>query len=334
MSANGRFEGRTVAVTGAGGFIGSALARGLIGAGADVVGLDLTPAAAARIESAGARFVRADVTDRPALERALEDIELAIHAAAYVHEWGQMEEFVRVNVGGTVALLDAAEAAGLKRVVHISSVVIYGYDEPGEQDEAAFRRACGIPYIDTKSSSDRIACDRGAVVVRPGDVYGPTGAQWVLRPALMAVAGRLAVPGRGEGLMLPVYVDDLVEAVLAALERGRPGTPYTVWSGETVTFGEYFDRIARIAGRERARRLPRPLLALAGAGMEAIARLLRRDPTFTARAVTFVERRGTASNRRARNELGWAPQVDLDEGLRRCERWLEEEGVPAGRQHA
>ena len=73
----------------------------------------------------------------------------------------------------------------------------------------AFRRAHGIPYIDTKSASDRIACRRGAVVVRPGDVYGPGSVPWTLRPLQMARAGQLAVPGRGDGLMLPLYIDDL-----------------------------------------------------------------------------------------------------------------------------
>ena len=79
----------------------------------------------------------------------------------------------RVNVGGTVNVLDAAEAAGAERVVHLSSVVVYGYDDPADQDETAHRRTVGIPYIDTKSASDRLALRRGAVVIRPGDVYGP-----------------------------------------------------------------------------------------------------------------------------------------------------------------
>ena len=68
-----------------------------------------------------------------------------------------MEEFVRVNVGGTAAVLDAASAAGVARVVHVSSVVVYGYHAPGEQDESAHMRSYGIPYIDTKSASDRLA---------------------------------------------------------------------------------------------------------------------------------------------------------------------------------
>jgi nucleoside-diphosphate-sugar epimerase len=323
--ARRRFEGTRAAVTGAAGFIGERVARVLVSEGADVVGLDLDPSLGDRVRAAGAEFAHADVTDRRALDRALEGAELVVHTAAYVQDWGTMEEFVRVNVAGTATVLDAADAAGAKRVVHISSVVVYGYDDPAEQDESAFRRAYGIPYIDTKSASDRLACERGAVVIRPGDVYGPGSKPWTLRPLELAQAGQLAVPG--DGVMLPVYVDDLVEAVLLAAESGKPGQAYAAWDGEPVTFEDYFNRIAVIAGGRPARRLPRPLLVALGAATELLARLRGRPPAFTARAPTFIDRRGTVSTELIRSELGWRPEVSLDEGLRRTEEWLRTEAL-------
>jgi nucleoside-diphosphate-sugar epimerase len=231
---------------------------------------------------------------------------------------------------GTATVLDAVEAVGAKRVVHLSSVVVYGYDDPREQGEESFRRACGIPYIDTKSSSDRLACRRGAVVIRPGDVYGPGSIPWVVRPLEMAQLGRLAVPSPGDGMMLPVYVDDLVEAVLLGVEKGAPGSAYTAWDGTPVAFRDYFDRIAQIAGAPPTRVLPRPLLELAGAASEAWARLRGRPPVISSRAHTFVDRRGSASTERIRSELGWRPQVDLDEGLRRSAEWARAQGLVRG----
>ena len=219
----GRFEGARVAITGAGGFIGGAAARRFVAEGADVVGIDVSPAAASRLAEAGIEPVIADVTDRGALAAALAGAGLVVHTAAFVHEWGEMEDFVRVNVGGTAAVIDAAADAGVARVVHVSSVVVFGYDHPSEQDETAFRRTYGIPYIDTKSASDRLASRRGAVIVRPGDVYGPGSVPWLVRPLAMARAGQLSVPGGGRGLMLPVFIDDLVEALILAAERGAPG---------------------------------------------------------------------------------------------------------------
>ena len=326
MGKSARFAGRTALVTGAGGFIGAAVCRRLADEGAEVVGLEIDRAAAERVRGAGARFVACDVTDPAALRAAWPDAGLVVHTAAHVREHGAMEEFVELNVRGTVNVLDAAAEGGAERVVHVSSVVVYGYDDPSEQGEDALHRTYGIPYIDTKSASDRIALARGAIAIRPGDVYGP-GSLWVKRPLELARAGLLSVPHPGTGLMLPVYVDDLVEAILLGLERGRPGRAYAVWSGERVTFRDYFDRFARMVGHGRARRLPRPLLVAIAAALERGARVLGRPPSFTVAAIVFVDRRGTVSTERIRGELGWEPRVTLDEGLRRVELWARAEGL-------
>jgi nucleoside-diphosphate-sugar epimerase len=324
--ADQRFEGRTATVTGAGGFIGNAICRRLAAEGASVRGLDLNPAAAGRVISTGATFAEADVADREALGAALDQASLVVHTAAHVRDWGSMDEFVRVNVAGTANVLDASAEAGADRVVHISSVVVYGYESRAEQDERAHRRAHGIPYIDTKSASDRLACRRGAVVIRPGDVYGPGSVPWTLRPLQMARAGQLAVPGRGDGLMLPLYIDDLSEAVVLALVSGEAGEAYTVWDDRgRVTFEEHFNRLARFAGGHEARRLPRPVLELAGMAAERWAQLRDEPPAFTARAVTFIDRRGTVSAAKAREQLGWEPRVSYEEGMRRTQEWLRAE---------
>lgn len=319
--------GRRIAVTGGAGFIGGALCRRLAGAGAEVVGLDLEAAAADRVLAAGADFIECDITDRPALEPALEGAEIVVHTAAIVSDWGPMSAYVRVNVAGTANVIGAARAVGAGRVVHVSSVVVYGYDSPAELDETAPRRTCGIPYIDTKSASDALACRAGAIVIRPGDVYGPGSIPWTLRPVEAIRAGRFALVGGGEGIMLPVYIDDLVEAIVAGIERGEPGRAYAAWDGEPATFGQFFNRYAEMLGKGELRRLPRQMLFAVGAAMEASARLTGRAPTLTRNALTLVSRRGTVSTRRIREELGWEPKVPLDEGMRRTEAWLRAEGL-------
>jgi nucleoside-diphosphate-sugar epimerase len=327
LAENGiELAGRPVAVTGAGGFIGAAACRRLVAEGCSVAGIDMDAGARGRVSDAGAEFVRADVTDPADIAAAIRGAELVVHAAAIVTDYGEMEDFVRVNVGGTRNVLDAAEVAGAERVVHLSSVVVYGYDDPTEQDEEAFRRSSGIPYIDTKSASDRMACRRGAVVIRPGDVYGPGSVPWTIRPIEMAKAGRLAVPP-GERPMLPVYIDDLVEAIVLGLRRGEPGRAYTTWSGERVTFADLFDRYARLGGMRRARRLPSSVGYVVGAAYETAARVRGKPPPFGRHGVTLVDRRGTVSNRRAREELGWEPKVAFEEGMRRTEEWLRAAGL-------
>jgi nucleoside-diphosphate-sugar epimerase len=308
-------EGRKAAVTGAGGFIGAAVCRRLAEAGAEVIGVELDAAAAARAEEAGAEPRLADVTDPEATREALRDAELVVHTAAHVREWGSMRDFIRVNVGGTVSVLDAAEAAGAERVVHVSSVVVYGYTDERRQDESAHRRAVGIPYIDTKSASDWLAARRGAVVLRPGDVYGPGSIPWVVRPLEVMRSGAFAVPEGGSGNMLPVFIDDLAESIHLALRRGEPGSTYTAWSGERITFGDYFDRLAAAAGVPPPRRAPRTLIWLLGAAAETGARALGRPPPFGRHGAHLLYRRGSVSNESAREGLGWEPRIGLAEGI-------------------
>jgi nucleoside-diphosphate-sugar epimerase len=313
LSGEGRFADRRAVVTGAGGFIGRALCGRLAAEGAEVVGAEIDASTRAAVEAAGARFARCDVRDPASVAALLEGADALFHTAAFIHEGGDMEAFEDLNLRGTVNVLERAREAGIERPVHLSSVVVYGYDDPSTQDEDAPLRSCGIPYLDTKSSSDRVARRLGAVVIRAGDVYGPGSVPWTLRPLELAAAGRLAVPAPGGGRMLPVYVDDLAEAALLGALRGEPGRAYTAWSGEEISFGEYFDRLVGPAGG-RCRRVPAPLLRVAA---RAAAALPGGGPALGPDALVFVDRRGSVSNRRIREELGWAPQTALEEGLRR-----------------
>ena len=320
-------QGRRIAVTGASGFIGAAVCRALAAEGAEVVGVEVSSEHEAELRAAGVEPRIADVADHEAAASALEDAELVVHTAAYVREWGAMEDFMRVNVEGTANVLDAAEAADAERVVHVSSVVVYGYADESHQGEGAFRRAVGVPYIDTKSASDAIAARRGAVIVRPGDVYGPGSVPWLVRPVELMASKQIALPGKGDGTMLPAYIDDLVAAILLALRRGEPGRSYTVWDGHGVSFADYYGMLASELDLREPPKLPKPLLVAAGGLTEAVARLRGKPPAFGRHGPTLLDRRGTASNQRAREELGWSPSVELPEGIRRSAEWIRAEGI-------
>lgn len=310
-------------VTGAGGFIGAAICRALVADGARVRGVDLAPSGRAAVEAAGAEFVPGDVTDPEAMRAALAGASQVFHTAAFIHEGGAMEEFVALNLGGTVNMLDRAEEAGVETFVHLSSVVVYGYEDESTQGEDAPLRTVGIPYLDTKSSSDRVARRRGAVVIRPGDVYGPGSVPWTVRPLRLAGERKLAIPRPGTARMLPVYVDDLVEAVLLGALAGTGGRAYAAWSGEDVSFREYFERlIAAGPPGGRLRVLPMPVLRGASELVAAAARIRGVPPDLGPNALTFVDRRGSVSTARIRDELGWEPRVDLDEGMARIGRWV------------
>ncbi|HWM12416.1 MAG TPA: NAD(P)-dependent oxidoreductase [Solirubrobacteraceae bacterium] len=285
---------QTVAVTGASGFIGSAVCERLRADGDAVITVDV----------AGSPDRRADVADPAAVVAALGGADAIVHAAAIVAERGRMADFLRVNVRGTRNVLDAA---GPRRVVVLASVAGWGYEFARDLPEDAPPRPCGIPYVDTKGAAETLALRRGATVIRPGDVYGPGSPPWVVRPLEMMAAGRFFLPAPGDGLMTLVYVDDLVDAIVRALREPRAaGRAYTVWDGEPVLARDYFARL----GSRPVRTLPAPLLRVAASAFGV-------GPA----ALTFVSRRAVYPNARAREELGWAPRTPLADGLARTREW-------------
>jgi nucleoside-diphosphate-sugar epimerase len=288
----------TTAVTGASGFIGSAVARRLEAEGDEVI----------RVDVAGNPDRRADVTDPSSTVAALAGADAILHAAAIVSERGRMRDFVATNTRGTRNVLDAA--AG-RRTLVIASVAGWGYEFARDLDEDAPPRPCGIPYIDTKGATETLALRRGATVIRPGDVYGPASLQWVIRPLEMMRAKQFFLPSPGDGLMTLVYLDDLVDAIVRALKTPKAaGRAYTVWDGEAVTAREYFSLLGPV------RTLPAPLL-------KAAARAFGMGPA----ALTFVSRRATYPNTRAREELGWEPRTSLRDGMARTLEWARAAGL-------
>jgi len=282
-----------VAVTGAAGFIGSAVCRRLAADGDEPIGVDL----------AGAER-RADIADPAATFAALGGADAIVHAAALVSERGRMAEFVRINTRGTRNVLDAA--AG-RRTVVIASVAGWGYEFTRELGEDAPPRPCGIPYIDTKGATETLSLRRGATVIRPGDVYGPGSQPWIVRPLEMLRAGRFYLPAPGDGLITPIFIDDLVDAIVRALREPKAaGRAYTIWDGDAVTAREFFGYHARSLGQDEVRVLPAGLLRV-------LAGVFGAGPA----AITFLSRRATYPNTRAREELGWTPQVSLAEGMAR-----------------
>jgi nucleoside-diphosphate-sugar epimerase len=322
-------QGARIAVTGAGGFIGRAVCERLSSDGARVIGLDVASGARRPVEQAGGTFALCDTTDAAAVRAALADVTGVVHTAAILGDRGGMAAQLRVNVRGTLHVLDAAETAGAERVVHISSVATWGYDFPADlPSEDAPARVCGAPYVDTKTASQELALRRGAAVVRPGDVYGPGSVPWTLRPVEAIRAGTFVLPDRGAGLLTLVYIDDLVDCVVRALVTpGAAGRAVTAWDGTPVTAKDYFDRYARMLGRGEVRCAPEPLLRAAAGLLELRARVTGQPADVTREAIRYITRRAVYPNDRARDLLGWEPEVQLDEGMRRTEAWLRSESL-------
>lgn len=319
-----------VLVTGANGFIGRAVAQALRDKGCEVVGIDLHADPARGVQ-------HGDTTDPSSWRAAAAGCDTVVHTAAVVSNAVGAAEQWRVNVLGTHHALEVAAGAGVTRFVHLSSVRAFsdtGF--PPDVTEEHPVRPDGNAYVDTKIASEHVVLAAHAagrletVVVRPGDVYGPGSQPWVLKPLALIRSGRFVLPARGRGVFSPVYVDDLVAGVLLAAEHPRAaGEIFTIGGGVGVPSAEYFGHLCRFAGRRGPLVLPTaPAMALAGLNA-AVCSALRRPSEANPVSMRYLTRRGTYSIEKAARVLGYAPQVDLAEGMRRTEVWLREQGLIA-----
>jgi nucleoside-diphosphate-sugar epimerase len=314
-----------VFITGARGFIGAALAERFARAGAEVRGVDV-------VADPERGIVAGDVATPGPWQDHAAGSDLVIHTAAIVSMRGTDPRAVwRVNALGTRHVIDAAARAGAARLVHLSSVTVFGFAFPDGVDESYPTEPNGVPYVDTKIAAEALilrahaAGEQACTIVRPGDVYGPRSRPWTILPVEEIRRRRMVLPAWGRGIFSPVYIDNLVDGiVLAATRDAGAGGVFTLTDGTGVTTREFFGHYARLLGR----RLPAvptgvavPLAAAAALG----ARAAGRETEVNAAAARYLARTGTYSIARARVTLGYAPRIDLAEGMARTASWLREE---------
>lgn len=313
-------------VTGALGFIGSVLTRRLEADGWEVRGIDL---------HAGDGVTVGDIAVRGPWVEAYHGADVVFHTAAIVGELGGRDDYWRVNVVGTRNVCEAALEAGVARLAHVSSWVVYGDGYRETVDEASPVRPTGSPYTDTKISAEhqvlRAVAEDGlsATVVRFGDVYGPGSQQWVVRQIELLRRRILSLPNGGHGVLMPTYIDDAVDGLVAAGTHARAaGEIVNINGGRPVAFRDFIAPYASEMG-VRPISMPTPLVRATATALELGARALDRQPLVSRHAVEYVTSPAGCSIDKARRLLGWSPSVDLDEGMRRTLEWARAEGLLA-----
>ncbi len=311
-------------VTGALGFIGSRLVERLRGDGWQVRGVDLR---------ADEGVVAGDISAPGGWMETFDGAEVVFHTAAIVGELGGRGDYWRVNVAGTRNVCDAAVAAAVGRVVHVSSWVVYGDAFEGPVDETSTVRPTGSPYTDTKIAAEHqvlrlIASSHlDATIVRFGDVYGPGSQQWTIRQIDLLRRRLLSLPAGGQGTLMPTYVDDAVDGLVAAgTHPEAAGEIVNVTGGRPVTYAAFIRPYAEALGM-RPLSLPTPLVRVTALGVELGSRALGLDPLVSRHAVEYVTSPAGCSTAKAARLLGWTPGVDLDEGMRRTLAWARSEGL-------
>ncbi len=316
-------------VTGGTGFIGSHLAEEGRKRGAEVVVLGLTDrpeerANATLLERQGAEIVPGSITDAALCERALRGATHVFHLAVAMREGGKRDEFFEtVNLDGTRRLLEAAGAGGVERFVYCGTIGIYGHRAPGITTEDSPLRPGNI-YERTKVAAERLVRELAPAsrvpftILRPADVYGPRD-QRLLKLFRGVSSGRFPLFGDGAGRRHMVYVDDVVSAFFAACERAEAvGEAMIVAGPRPCTLRDLIEEVRRATGSPRfGRRLPLAPMLAAAAAVEDVCTVLHVDPPIYRRRMDFFTSDSAFDTARARGILGWAPRVELADGVRR-----------------
>lgn len=324
----------TAVVTGAAGFVGRHLCERLVAAGYQVVASDLRDP---KLGLAGARFVGCDITDAAACRKLAEGASAIFHVASMVQTRRSGAAPVwAVNLGGTRNLLTAAQAAGTRRFVYVSSasVVYQGRDIENGDESLPYAVESQAPYADSKGVAERevlAASGKQGVLttsLRPHIIYGPGDGRFL--PAILrrAQAGALRVGvGTHDKLSDFTYIDNLIDALLLADQKlvenpALGGRAYFITNGEPIPFWGFVDRVLAAIGQPALKgRVPFGIAYAAAACAEAVNALLGRsagpENGFTRFAVRYMCTHHYFSIERARRELGYAPKVTIDEGIRR-----------------
>ncbi|WP_286977751.1 NAD(P)-dependent oxidoreductase [Pseudomonas sp.] len=319
---------RSVFITGANGFIGRSLLLRYKALGADVRGMDITADASHNV-------VAGDLTQPQRWAEHAKGCELFINTAAVVSLAASWKLYREVSVQAVRSCIDVAIASGAKRFVQISSIAALGWQYPDNADEKTdVVIGSHYRYGVAKGASEHVALAAHAAgeiectVIRPGDVYGPGSRPWVSETFKMCKAGKLILPGKGNGIFTPVYIDDLLDGVMLAsgLPEGR-GQIFHLCGMGPVTVKQFFTHHWRWAGREGSpRTLPLCLAVGLARVLWGVNTLLKRDDEVTPDIMYMFARTGNISSAKAAKMLGYQPKVTLQEGMRRAEAWLRETG--------
>jgi dihydroflavonol-4-reductase len=323
-----------VLVTGATGFTGGHLARGLVAAGHHVRALvrDDGTAIHENLRAAGVELTSGDLRDTAALAKAVRDVEVVYHIAAIYRQAAVSSDTYRaVNAAAVGELIEQSARAGVRRVVHCSTVGVHGdIEHPPANEDAPLRP--GDVYQRTKVEGEQRARDAAArtgievTIARPSGIYGP-GDRRLLKLFRHAIR-RFPTPGRGEIYYHLTYIDDLVEGFrLCGEHPAAANRTYILAGGQATTLNEVMALIASAAG------VPPPTLHvpvwpfwLAGALCEAVCVPLGIEPPLYRRRVDFFTGSRAFDITRARAEIGYTPSVGLRDGIARTLTWYRDHG--------
>jgi dihydroflavonol-4-reductase len=324
-----------ILVTGASGFVGSAVVRHLIKAGHQVRALVRSTSSRINLADLRAEIVEGDLRDVESLIRAMTGIRFVFHVAADYRLWARNpQDIVRTNVEGTRNLMTAALRAGVERIVYTSSVATLKARPDGKASDETFRleaqsavgaykysKVVAERLVETMVAEQKLA----AIIVNPSTPIGPGDVRPTPTGRIIVEAAAGRMPAYVDTGLNLVHVDDVAAGHLAALQNGRIGERY-ILGGQDVLLGDMLREIARQAGRAPPRlRLPRQLIFPIAYGAEAIAHFTGREPFVTTTGLRLAKDRMFFTSAKAERELGYRARP-YSEAIAEAIAWFRQHG--------
>ena len=327
--------GDKVLVTGASGFVGSAVARALIRSGYCVRALLRPTSKRTNLAGLDLEIVEGDMRDAASVARAMARARFLFHVAADYRLWARNPlEILWNNREGTRLLMQTALAAGVERIVYTSSAATIACAADGGQADETMRlsESCAIgAYKQSKVAAEQIVetmiarDDLPAIIVHPTAPIGPRDQKPTPTGRIIVEAASGRIPGFVDTGLNLVHVDDVANGHLAALLHAKPGEHY-ILGGQNVMLAEFLGQIAIMCGRRPPRlRLPRPLVYPFAFGAETLARVTRHEPFLTIDGLRMSKHRMFFSSAKAERDLGYKARP-YPEALKEALAWFRGNG--------
>jgi nucleoside-diphosphate-sugar epimerase len=327
---------KTVLVTGGGGFLGKAIVRRLLQEKADV--RSFSRKAYSELESLGVEQFRGDIRDAKAVNKACEGVEVVFHVAAKIQLWGDYRDFFKTNVIGTENVIQACRKREIHQLVYTSSpsVIHHGREDVlGVDESAPYPEHYPSYYQKSKSLAEQRIVKASnnslqTVALRPQLVLGPGDTQLI--PRLIKWSKNLRIIGDGKNLVDWTFLDNAAYAhVLAAeklmMNQGIAGKVFFISQGQPIGLWELVNHILESAGKEPInKKFPKDAAYFLGWLFEVVYSCFRikSEPRMTRGLATALAMNSWFDISAARTELGYAPEVTSEEGLKKIKTWLEE----------
>lgn len=323
-----------ILVTGGTGFTGSALVLRLLEQGYSVRSLDYQKGILYhQLEKAGAELVLGGITDSVCVQKSMEGVDFVFHLAAAFRELNVPDKhYYDVNVEGTRKVMEAAKKQGVRKAVYCSTQGVHGHinNPPGDEN------SCIAPedyYQQTKYEGELVVHEfiqngMNATIIRPTAIYGPGDPGRFLMIYKWVNKGFFPMFGNGDTFYHPVYIDNLIDAFLLAMEpeKGK-GEAYLIADEEYLSIEEIVQKVGRAMDIDvKIIHIPILLLVVAGHICEKACKPFGITPPIFPRRVDWYRQVRAFRIDKAKRGLGYQPRVGIDEGLRRTAEWYKKEG--------